>query len=632
MLPKLVALDGPLKGRHFVLADSDITIGRDNANGICVQDACASRQHCRISWGPAGRRLIEDLHSRNGTFVNSVPIQERHLEHGDLIEVGASSFLFVTSEEGQDSSASSIRLERDGSLETLRAIPVQRPEEICLNPEKVLATPAFTGRLAQAFHALLKIGVAIYAARRMETLAEKVLRCLCEVVPAGNASVMLFEAGRPEPVWDFSWERSSGQAQTVRVPAGLVERVFREGIAVLTNGAGFPDASELSVLAVPLFGAEGPVGVIYLDAGDSRVRFEEDHLQLATAIGVIAGPAMENARRMEWLESENRRLQEEIHIQHDMIGESPQMREIYRFISKVAPADSTVLISGESGTGKELVAHAIHRNSPRVNGPFVAINCAALTETLVESELFGHEKGSFTGAFAQKKGKLEVADGGTLFLDEIGELPLALQPKLLRVLQEREFERVGGTRTVPVNVRIIAATNRDLREDCASGRFRQDLYYRLNVVAVTVPPLRERGDDIGLLASYFASKFARSTGRRLIEISREVRRYLAEYGWPGNVRELENVIERAVVLGSGDIILPEDLPEDVVETAERSAGGDSYYSAVQSGKKQLVVRALQQARGNYTEAAKLLGIHANSLHRLIKKLNLKEELQKQLGA
>lgn len=629
MIPKLVVLDGPLKGRHFPLGGGAATIGRDSANTISVEDPCASRRHCRIAEDSSGRLRVRDFDSRNGTFVNGVPIQERVLSHGDVIEAGNSTFLFLTAEEGGPSGSSSVRLE-EGVFATVPALRLPRGESVYLDPEKVLASPALTGRLAQAFNAVLKVSVAIHAARRMDALAEELLRCLCEVIPASRAAVMLLEAGRPEPVRDFSYARSPGQAEAVPVPADLMQRVFQEGIAVLANDAGFGQTSEFSVLAAPLFGAEGPAGVIYLAGEDARGRFEEDHLQLVTVMGVIAGPAFENVQRLEWLESENSRLREEIHIQHDMIGESPAMLEVYRFISKVAPSGSTVLISGESGTGKELVARALHRNSPRAQGPFVAVNCAALTETLIESELFGHERGAFTGAISQKTGKLELAHGGTLFLDEIGELPPGLQAKLLRVLQEREFERVGGTRTIRVDVRIIAATNRNLRADCAAGRFRQDLYYRLNVVALMMPELRERREDIALLATYFASRFARQSGRRLAGISRESRRCLMEYGWPGNVRELENVIERAVVLGSGDLILPEDLPDDVIETSAAS-GGTSYYAAVQSGKKQLVFKALQQAHGNYTEAARILGIHANSLHRLIRKLDLKEEIRELLG-
>ena len=270
------------------------------------------------------------------------------------------------------------------------------------------------------------------------------------------------------------------------------------------------------------------MGVIYLDASNPDAHFDENHLQLLTAIGSIAAAALDNARRMESLEQENRRLQDEISLEHNMVGDSPRMRDVYQFIARVAPRDITVLIFGESGTGKELVARAIHRTSSRANKPCVAINCAALAENLLESELFGHEKGAFTGAIAQKKGKLEVAEGGTVFLDEIGELAPLLQAKLLRVLQEREFERVGGTRTIKLDVRLIAATNRDLEEEVKKGRFREDLFYRLNVVSLRMPALRERREDIPLLASYFAAKFSQRSNRPVLGVSPQARACLDE--------------------------------------------------------------------------------------------------------
>ncbi len=252
---------------------------------------------------------------------------------------------------------------------------------------------------------------------------------------------------------------------------------------------------------VPLVCAGLIQGVLYIDTGDSGVRFDDDHLQLVSAIATIGAGALESVRQFETLQQDYERIIQDLRIEHNMIGESPVMKDLYRMIGKIAPVDSTVLISGETGTGKELAARAIHLNSPRSGKSFVAINCANLSETLLESELFGYEKGAFTGAYGQKKGKLELADDGTLFLDEIGELPLSLQSRLLRVLQEREFERLGGIHPLKINIRLLAATNRDLETAVRSAAFRQDLYYRLNVVRVHLPPLRDRREDIPLLAS-----------------------------------------------------------------------------------------------------------------------------------
>jgi Nif-specific regulatory protein len=300
------------------------------------------------------------------------------------------------------------------------------------------------------------------------------------------------------------------------------------------------------------------------------------------------------------------------------------MCEVLELVKRVAPTSSTVLVQGETGTGKELVARAIHRNSPRSARPFIAINCAALTESLLESELFGHEKGAFTGAIAQKKGKIEVATGGTLFLDEISELAPGMQAKLLRVLQEREVEPVGGTRSIKVDVRVVAATNRNLQEAVRAGQFRGDLYFRLNVVTITTPPLRDRREDVPQLAEYFIAKISAKYKVPAKPLSAQAHSLLMQYDWPGNIRELENAMERAVVLGAGPEIVPEDLPRCMLLTAlPADQLAAKYSSAVKENKKQLVVRALEQANGHYIEAAKLLGLHPNSLLRLIRNLGLK---------
>jgi transcriptional regulator with PAS, ATPase and Fis domain len=372
------------------------------------------------------------------------------------------------------------------------------------------------------------------------------------------------------------------------------------------------------------------LGVMYLDASSPGARFNSDLLQLVTTLGNIAALAIENSRHLERLGGENRRLHEELNIHHSMIGESKAMHEVYGFVSRVAGRDSTVLISGESGTGKELVARAVHLNSGRADKPFVAINCAAITETLLESELFGHERGAFTGAVSQKKGKLEIAEGGTVFLDEIGELAVPMQAKLLRVLQEREFERVGGTRPIKLDVRLIAATNRDLKEASRTGAFRPDLYYRLNVVSLQMPTLRERREDIPMLAAFFAAHYAEKVKRRVAGISPEARACLMRYDWPGNVRELENAIERAVVLGSTELILAEDLPDSILEeTAASGQPVSALHDGIREAKKVLIERAIEQANGNYTDAARILGVHPNHLFRLIRTLNLKPKRQRQ---
>ncbi len=365
-------------------------------------------------------------------------------------------------------------------------------------------------------------------------------------------------------------------------------------------------------------------GIFYLEGQHPEEPFDQNHLEIMTGVANLASLARENVRHWEGLKDENRTLRSQIDLEHDMVGTSARMREVLELVQRVAPTASTVLIQGESGTGKELVARAIHRNSPRAERPFMAINCAAIAESLLESELFGHERGAFTGAVTQKKGKIEAAEGGTLFLDEIGELAPGMQAKLLRVLQEREFEPVGGTRSIKADVRVIAATNRSLQEAVQAGRFRDDLYYRLNVVTITTPPLRERREDIAVLAENFMAKMSKKCKVAQKRLSPQAQELLKQYDWPGNVRELENAIERAVVLGAAAEILPEDLPEAVLEHAGAGTTLDAkFLSAVKENKKQLVVQALEQANGYYVDAAKILGLHPNSLLRLIRNLGLR---------
>ncbi len=407
----------------------------------------------------------------------------------------------------------------------------------------------------------------------------------------------------------------------------MIHQVITEGVAILSNDVDDPEIR--CIVAVPLSVTGRVLGMIYLDSTLPDARFDEERLQFLTALAEIAAVAVDNARYVELLIGENRRLREEISVQHSMVGESSAMQHIYQFISRVAKSDSSVLITGESGTGKELVARAIHENSNRSNQAFVAINCAALTETLLESEFFGHEKGAFTGAMVQKKGKLEVAENGTVFLDEIGEMAPGLQAKLLRVLQEHAFERVGGTRSIATNIRIIAATNRNLQDAIKTGHFRLDLYYRLNVVSIEMPTLRERKQDVPLLTQYFLSRVCKNLKRAPMNISPDAMAYLMQYDWPGNIRELENAIERAVVLGSSDTVLPEDLPAPILEIEPPSGlSAGKFQSAVQDTKKQAILNAIEQSNGNITAAARLLDVHPNYLHRLIRNMNLRPLIRK----
>jgi transcriptional regulator with PAS, ATPase and Fis domain len=378
-------------------------------------------------------------------------------------------------------------------------------------------------------------------------------------------------------------------------------------------------------MALLLFVRDEIAGAVYLSRAEP---FREADFGLITAISQIASIAIENSFHLERLHSEVVQLKEALGIEDELRGSSRMMSDLRSRITRVAQSDATVLITGESGTGKELVARAVHSNSRRAAKPFVAINCAALAESLLESELFGHEKGAFTGALAQKKGKLEAAGGGTVFLDEIGEMPMPLQAKLLRVLQQREVERVGGLNTIQLDFRLVAATNRNIEECIRQGTFRQDLYYRLNVIALRTPALRERPEDIMPLAKHFAARYAEKCGRQVAGISPRAAGLLRSFDWPGNVRELENAIERAVVLGSSDMILPEDLPEALCEPIASDASDGLLQDAVNAAKRAAVQRAYAQADHDHTEAARLLGVHPNYLYRLVRNLRLETELKK----
>ena len=333
---------------------------------------------------------------------------------------------------------------------------------------------------------------------------------------------------------------------------------------------------------------------------------------------------LKRALYLQNLEKENKRLSEELQEKYKfsnlIIGKSKRILEIFDLIKRVANSNCNVLLRGESGTGKELVARAIHYSSPRKERVFVAVNCAALPQDLLESELFGYEKGAFTGAGGQKPGKFELSSGGTIFLDEIADMSLSMQAKILRILQEKTFERVGGTKSIKVDLRLIAATNKDLEKAIQNNSFRDDLYYRLNVVSIYIPPLREREEDVPLLADFFLKRYTKENKKKIKGFSHPAMDLLMKSNWPGNVRELENVVERAVVLGKGDFILPEDLFLTSIEASEEVSS--SKEASLVEEEKKLIKRILNKTGGNQTKAAELLGIHRNTLRRKIKKLNL----------
>jgi len=637
--PRLLAVAGSLKDSTIPLPDGEVTLGRDPTNTVPVVDPSVSRKHCLLRREEDGRYQIRDLESRNGTVVNGLAVKEQWLRHGDEIAIGDSVFLLLL--EDAERAAAPSQVEFDDSHPATETKLIHPKEVVYLQPDRLLSELPAGSQVARNLGALLKISRVVHAIRDLEELQAQLLDLIFDVVPASRGAILLADGAGQEFSSLYARTRQTGQPQLVRVSRTIARQVMKEDVAIL--GVDVQQSGTLrqveslaashvrSLLCVPLTVFQRMIGCIYLDSTNPGSRFHEDHLQLLAAIAGISSVALDNARRVQWLERENQRLAAEISQEQTLVGDGGRMKEVYQDLAKVAPTDSTVLITGESGTGKELAARAIHRNSPRSGKPFVAINCAAIPEALLESDLFGHERGSFTGATSQKKGRLEVADGGVVFLDEIGELVPALQVKLLRVLQEREFERVGGTHPIKVDIRLIAATNRDLNEAVRKGEFRQDLYYRLAVVQLHMPPLRERKEDVPLLTRHFVQKYAKRCNVKARPVARETMAALVNYDWPGNVRELENAIERALVMGSSDVVLLEDLPDSVLDQgAPDDATDGKYHATLKELKKELILDAVERTRGNYVEAAVILGVHPNYLHRLIRNLGLKDILNEAL--
>ena len=603
-----MSISGFHEGQTFLLTSECFVIGRSADNDLQLPSLEVSRHHCELRRETDGRFVLHDLASRHGVFVNGRPVRERRLEHSDLLTVGGNVLLYLL-----DDSSASRKVATGRTLPATSTIARKPTEVVYFETGPAAGTLPEQARLGRDLQALLTASRAFQGPLTPEVLGQRLLEALREVVPAQVMAFLLAE------VVDEDWTilaKYPGEAQ-VQLDKVWLERLCSEKVGLLSE-----DARSLSWLGVPLLASGDEVmGLIYAERGAAPA-LEARHLELAGALATLASPALRNALHLRELEAEKRRLQQ-LQLCHDVVGESPPVKRLLELIAKVARTDTTVLIRGESGTGKELTAQAIHRGGARAGCPFVAINCATLSDTLLESELFGHERGAFTGAIERRVGKIEAARGGTLFLDEIGEMKPALQAKILRVLQERSFERVGGNKSIPADVRIIAATHRDLEAAIRDGSFREDLYYRLKVIQLETPPLRDRRADIPLLAQHFLALHGRRQGRRM-SLSAAARKCLKAYSWPGNIRELGNVIERAVVLADGDVLRPEDLPEEVM-LADRAGASELQLSLVDH-RRRLVLEAFKKAGGDYAGAAAALGVHVNSFHRMVARLGLKDEL------
>lgn len=621
-VPIVIVQNGPQKGHSYPIQDKT-TIGRDPSNTIRLQDQRISRQHCQV-WREGIHYKIRDLNSRNGTYVNNLPVTETILVPGDLIQLGETVLTFHYKAQKKIEDISLLPTDIKQTM-ILHKIPSKTVREL----DQQMLTRLSQEKTINDLTALYHVGFSIYTIRDIDKLAERVLELVMKAIPAERGVVLLYDEST-NSLLPHSLRLKEGEPKTqIRISTSIANEAFKENIALLTKDAlsdkRFDAKTSIiqeairSAMCVPVGTKEKTFGVIYLDTKTATAAFNEDTLRLLTAISNQVAVAIENIHFHEELKHAANTLQKELKQVYNMVGTSPQMKEIFNQIAKVSATDSTVLIAGESGTGKELVARAIHYNSGRNNKPFICVDCTTIPETLIESELFGHEKGAFTGAYATKPGQFELADDGTIFLDEIGEMPIASQVKLLRVLEENKIRHVGGTKDIPTHVRVIAASNKDLEKAVKEGAFREDLYYRLKVIQINIEPLRERKEDIALIAQYYFEKFKSKAAHPIKGFSPEALQLMEEYSWPGNVRQLKNCIERAIVLGRKDYIGPKDLdliPQEVTLPEK------SRIPPLAEIEKAHIVKALQATGGNKTQAADLLGIQRSTLYEKLKLYNI----------
>ncbi len=670
-----------------------VTIGRAPTNRIVVKDERCSRNHAEVFTSQGGW-VLRDLESRNGTTANGDRVIGDHqLSPGDIIRVGSACLAFVDdlSKAFPDSksvlrgsreitgstdlgpngmgieipaSDSEVDLSEDDSVFDVDPaepthITHRRQQSRYLEPgydgtdltgEGYISPADSTPKVGKAAATLCRLAFELAKATDVNSLASIALDGLFDGTQADAGSVMMYdepEEGK-EPTLRLLAERSDSSHRYQRVSKFLSSTVSREGQGVLARNImddsqlGARDSSgdilATSVLCAPIRGSQ-PLGLVHLYSTSSAKPLDPEDLEFTLAVADTLAVALSNLEHREELaenldkaRDENTQLRERLGVQSEIVGASDAIARVTQEIARAAPSRATVLIRGESGVGKELVARAVHYSSPRSEGPFVCLNCAALSESLLESELFGHEKGAFTGATDRKMGKFEAAHDGTLMLDEIGEMSPAIQAKFLRVLEGHPFERVGGNKAIKVDVRVIAATNRDLEQQVSEGAFRRDLYFRLHVLEIIVPPLRKRPDDIPVLADHFLERYNAETGRRIRGFSNRAMDALLTYRWPGNVREMKNVVERAVVLCSGDAIEVDDLVLSTLKTsgdteADLPAGAIGAYEPVPLSEieRRHILATLKSTGWNKSRSANILGIERSTLDRKIRRYDLTQQ-------
>ncbi len=619
-------------------------LGRASSNHIVIRSDQASRRHARIAIKDGGW-AVEDLGSRNGTYVNGRKLDGYHaLDPGDVIEVAGYSITFTHRIDAATGAAA-------GVVPALRATDDQVTMEIDLasiterrQRSVHLHSTSDDSKMLGQSRPLLHLAFAVARCDEVISAVEKVLDSLGQQIQFDTAGIYVGESlGVTSPISGLPLvaTRQSGTRSYRRPPVQLMESVGdREGHAILArnvigdgelateNSRGEMDVE--SVIVAPVRDHENRLlGLIHLTTTTGNPPLASDDLELVVATGEILAESLAHLLDRQQLSQSLKRsrrqisqLQQRLGDTVRIIGSSESIGTVVQQIGLVAPTNATVLIRGESGVGKELVAAAIHHSSPRKDGPLVCLNCAALSPALLESELFGHEKGAFTGATERKRGKFEMADGGTLMLDEVGEMSAEVQAKFLRVLEGHPFERVGGQEPIRTDVRVVAATNRNLQQMVSDGQFRHDLYYRLHVVEIVVPPLRDRGKDCLLLAEFFLRRFNAEMGRKIVGFTDAAKQRLTSHAWPGNIRELKNVIERAVVFNTKAEVHESDLMLAPASLGSiKSSETVSNESSLADLERAHIERVLRQTEGNKSRAAAVLGIERSTLDRKLKKFS-----------
>jgi transcriptional regulator with GAF, ATPase, and Fis domain len=615
----LRVLSGKTTEIEYRLGD-EITIGRGEESEIRIFDETSSRRHARIR-REGERWSLEDLGSSNGTSLNDSRIEKAWLSDGDEITVGDVRFRFHLQTLG---SRDTVLVDSPSSLQVHSTLEVRSAPS---------AGPPGAEADEQMLRKTLEIQSLFAGTLDPDVIMERLCQALLDHVGGDRSAVL--SASRNGSFEPLAVQRAAGSEDLsfILSRAVVADVVGKKRALLISDSSSDPQfqGSEslisqnvASAICVPVVEEARVAALIYIDRTGPGEPFTERDLHFAVAIAEQASPAIRNARTFSALSQRAKDLEKSLHGELDIIARAPSFLSVVEMARQVAQSDSTVLITGETGTGKEVIARLIHLHSRRKGKPFVPVNCAALVGTLLESEIFGHEKGAFTGAAKRKPGRFELADGGTIFLDEIGEMATEVQAKLLRALQEKVFFRVGGTVPVEVDIRIIAATNRDLLKRIDEGGFRKDLYYRLSVVTLEVPPLRERREDIPDLAEHFLQKAIRKTAREVEGFAPEAVGRLRDYGWPGNVRELENVVERAVVLTREPVIGPELFPLDA-GTQSPSPRVGAEVMTLKEAERLAIEAALRHTGWKKGEAAKVLGISWPTLNKKIQDYGIEKE-------